>query len=151
MTHAPPSRQISGVRENLAATRQTRKEKVGLSRRWSGWQQAHSALQRRSERDGGFPVLVLNALFSRAGMVLAELGTRITNALRSVGSKTVIDKEAVDGMLKEIGNALVAADVNFKLVMTLRSNLLAKLVRAPVFSCLFVLLFLPLFLRTSRS
>ncbi len=62
-------------------------------------------------------------------MVLAELGTRITNALRSVGSKTVIDKEAVDAMLKEIGNALVAADVNFKLVMTMRSNLLAKLVR----------------------
>ena len=30
-------------------------------------------------------------------------------------------------MLKEIGNALVAADVNFKLVMTMRSNLMKKL------------------------
>jgi hypothetical protein len=33
-------------------------------------------------------------------MVLAELGGRITNALRSIGSKTVIDKEAIDAMLK---------------------------------------------------
>jgi hypothetical protein len=36
-------------------------------------------------------------------MVLAELGNRITAALRGIGSKTVIDKEAVDAMLKEIG------------------------------------------------
>ena len=30
-------------------------------------------------------------------------------------------------MLKEVGNALVAADVNFKLVLQLRKNLMAKL------------------------
>ena len=36
-------------------------------------------------------------------MVLAELGSRITNALRNVGSKAIIDKEAVDAMLKEVG------------------------------------------------
>jgi hypothetical protein len=112
-------------------------------------------------------------------MVLAELGSRITNALRNAAQKTVIDQDAVKAMLKEIcasrpiamwesmchgwdkesasfialsadvcrcfgwpwyasdwkgptltstlaGNALVAADVNFKLVVQLQKNLLAK-------------------------
>lgn len=35
-------------------------------------------------------------------MVLAELGGRITNALRTMTSNTVIDEETVDNMLKEI-------------------------------------------------
>ncbi len=37
-------------------------------------------------------------------MVLAELGGRITNALRTMTSNTVIDEEAVDNMLKEIAS-----------------------------------------------
>lgn len=41
-------------------------------------------------------------------MVLAELGSRITSALRSVGTKTIIDKDAIDAMLKEIGTPRVA-------------------------------------------
>ena len=37
-------------------------------------------------------------------MVLAELGGRITAAMRSMTAHTVIDEEAVDVMLKEIAS-----------------------------------------------
>lgn len=56
-------------------------------------------------------------------MVLAELGNKITNALRQMSNVTVIDEEAVDNMLKEIGNALVMADVNVPLVAKLKMNI----------------------------
>lgn len=56
-------------------------------------------------------------------MVLAELGNKITNALRQMNTATVIDEAAVDSMLKEIGNALVLADVNVPLVARLKSNI----------------------------
>lgn len=56
-------------------------------------------------------------------MVLAELGNRITHALRQMSNSTVVDDEALDSMLKEIGNALIAADVAVKLVITLRTNI----------------------------
>lgn len=78
-------------------------------------------------------------------MVLQELGERITGALSKLSNRTVIDQEALDAMLKEIGaleapsarlaltymhliqgNALVAADVNFKLVMSLRNGIKSK-------------------------
>lgn len=60
-------------------------------------------------------------------MVLSDLGSRIAGALRSMSNETVIDKKVVDDMLKEIGNALVAADVNFNLVLQLRKNLAKKI------------------------
>jgi len=56
-------------------------------------------------------------------MVLAELGNRITNALRNMTNSTVIDPQVVDELLKEIGNALIASDVNVKLVVNMRKNL----------------------------
>jgi signal recognition particle GTPase len=56
-------------------------------------------------------------------MVLAELGNKITNALRQMNNVTVIDEAAVDSMLKEIGNALVLADVNVPLVAKLKANI----------------------------
>jgi len=56
-------------------------------------------------------------------MVLAELGNRISNALRQMADRTVIDQQALDDMLKEICNALVSSDVNVKLVMELRKNI----------------------------
>jgi signal recognition particle subunit SRP54 len=59
-------------------------------------------------------------------MVLAELGSKITHALRNMSNSTVIDKEVVDAMLKEISNALMAADVQFNLVLKLRKNILDK-------------------------
>eukprot|EP01087_Luapelamoeba_hula_P004747 TRINITY_DN1469_c0_g1_i1.p1 TRINITY_DN1469_c0_g1~~TRINITY_DN1469_c0_g1_i1.p1 ORF type:complete len:496 (+),score=123.31 TRINITY_DN1469_c0_g1_i1:217-1704(+) len=60
-------------------------------------------------------------------MVLAELGSKITSALRNMANSTLIDKEVVDEMLKEIGNALMAADVQFSLVVQLRKRLATKL------------------------
>eukprot|EP01090_Pellita_catalonica_P002701 TRINITY_DN12274_c0_g1_i2.p1 TRINITY_DN12274_c0_g1~~TRINITY_DN12274_c0_g1_i2.p1 ORF type:complete len:476 (+),score=100.39 TRINITY_DN12274_c0_g1_i2:95-1522(+) len=60
-------------------------------------------------------------------MVLFELGSKITKALREMANSTVIDKEVVDEMLKEIGNALMAADVQFSLVLQLRKNLSMKI------------------------
>jgi len=59
-------------------------------------------------------------------MVLSELGSKITNALRNMSNSTVIDKEVLDSMLKEICNALVTADVNFNLVIKLRKNITEK-------------------------
>jgi len=40
-----------------------------------------------------------------------------------MADSTVIDDDVVDGMLKDICNALMQADVNFKLVMELRKNI----------------------------
>lgn len=60
-------------------------------------------------------------------MVLAELGNRITSALRQMNNSTVIDEETVDLMLKEIGNALIQADVAVNLVITLRKNIKNKI------------------------
>eukprot|EP01095_Lingulamoeba_sp_RSL-Kostka_P006820 TRINITY_DN2157_c0_g1_i1.p1 TRINITY_DN2157_c0_g1~~TRINITY_DN2157_c0_g1_i1.p1 ORF type:complete len:487 (-),score=184.88 TRINITY_DN2157_c0_g1_i1:103-1563(-) len=56
-------------------------------------------------------------------MVLAELGSKITNALRTMSDSTVIDESVVDDMLKEICNALMSADVQIKQAITLRKNI----------------------------
>eukprot|EP00211_Chloroparvula_japonica_P002446 CAMPEP_0119134742 /NCGR_PEP_ID=MMETSP1310-20130426/17708_1 /TAXON_ID=464262 /ORGANISM="Genus nov. species nov., Strain RCC2339" /LENGTH=488 /DNA_ID=CAMNT_0007125567 /DNA_START=49 /DNA_END=1515 /DNA_ORIENTATION=+ len=56
-------------------------------------------------------------------MVLFELGNQISGALKSLSNKTVVDEAAVEDMLKEICNALLAADVNVKQVLALRGNL----------------------------
>lgn len=55
-------------------------------------------------------------------MVLADLGRKITSALRSLSSATVINEEVLNSMLKEICSALLAADVNVVLVKKLREN-----------------------------
>lgn len=55
-------------------------------------------------------------------MVLADLGRKITSAIRSLNSATVINEEALDNMLKEISRALMEADVNIRLVKQLRDN-----------------------------
>jgi signal recognition particle subunit SRP54 len=55
-------------------------------------------------------------------MVLADLGRKITAALRSLSSATVINEEVLNSMLKEICAALLAADVNVVLVKKLREN-----------------------------
>lgn len=56
-------------------------------------------------------------------MVLAELGSQITNALLNMRNSTIIDQTVIDNMLKEICNALIASDVNVKLVLKLRTNI----------------------------
>lgn len=55
-------------------------------------------------------------------MVLADLGRKITTALRSLNSATVINEEVLNAMLKEIVTALLEADVNIRLVKALREN-----------------------------
>ncbi|XP_058791113.1 signal recognition particle subunit SRP54 [Phymastichus coffea] len=55
-------------------------------------------------------------------MVLADLGRKITSALRSLSNATIINEEVLNSMLKEICAALLAADVNVKLVKNLREN-----------------------------
>ena len=55
-------------------------------------------------------------------MVLAELGRKITNALHSLSKATVINEEVLNSLLKEVCSALLEADVNIKLVKTLREN-----------------------------
>ncbi|XP_074645245.1 signal recognition particle subunit SRP54 isoform X2 [Tubulanus polymorphus] len=55
-------------------------------------------------------------------MVLADLGRKITSALRSLSNATIINEEVLNAMLKEICAALLEADVNIKLVKKLREN-----------------------------
>lgn len=55
-------------------------------------------------------------------MVLADLGRKITSALKSLSNATIINEEVLNGMLKEICAALLEADVNIKLVKQLREN-----------------------------
>lgn len=55
-------------------------------------------------------------------MVLAELGRRITTALRSLSNATVINEQVLTDMLTEVCRALIAADVHVGLVRRLREN-----------------------------
>ena len=56
-------------------------------------------------------------------MVLADLGSRITSAIRSLNKAPVIDDEQLDLCLKEIATALLQSDVNVKFVAQIRSNI----------------------------
>ncbi|WPH03887.1 Signal recognition particle 54 kDa protein, protein [Acrodontium crateriforme] len=56
-------------------------------------------------------------------MVLQDLGRRINAAVTDLGRAPTLDEKAFDGMLKEISNALVEADVNVKLVANLRKTI----------------------------
>jgi signal recognition particle subunit SRP54 len=56
-------------------------------------------------------------------MVLADLGRRINSAVADVTKANVVDQGVVDALLKEIGNALMEADVDIKLVIQMRKKL----------------------------
>ncbi len=56
-------------------------------------------------------------------MVLADLGRKLTAALHSLGTATVIDEDVLNAMLKDICAALLEADVNIMLVKRLRYGL----------------------------
>ncbi|KAF6204949.1 hypothetical protein GE061_019115 [Apolygus lucorum] len=58
-------------------------------------------------------------------MVLADLGRKITSALRSLSNATIINEEVLNSMLKEVCAALIEADVNIRLVKKLRENVRA--------------------------
>lgn len=57
-------------------------------------------------------------------MVLADLGSRLRDALSSVGSGS---SDEINTMIKEICTALLEADVNIKLVAKLRDSIKAKI------------------------
>ncbi|KAL6704408.1 Signal recognition particle [Coniothyrium glycines] len=56
-------------------------------------------------------------------MVLQDLGRRINAAVSDLTRSPNLDEKAFEGMVKEISNALVEADVNVKLVMNLRQSI----------------------------
>ena len=56
-------------------------------------------------------------------MVLAELGSKISNALQKLNRAVVIDEQALEECLKEIATALLQSDVNVKYVAKLRENI----------------------------
>lgn len=56
-------------------------------------------------------------------MVLQDLGRRINGAVNDLTRAPTLDEKAFDGMIKEISNALVEADVNIRLVSTLRKSI----------------------------
>ncbi|KYO37268.1 signal recognition particle subunit SRP54 isoform X1 [Alligator mississippiensis] len=67
-------------------------------------------------------LIALRVFLKSAKMVLADLGRKITSALRSLSNATIINEEVLNAMLKEVCTALLEADVNIKLVKQLREN-----------------------------
>ena len=61
-----------------------------------------------------------------AVMVLQDLGRSINAAVSNLTRAPTIDEKAFDGMIKEIGNALVQEDVNVRLVASLRKSIKAS-------------------------
>lgn len=59
-------------------------------------------------------------------MVLQELGSKLTSALRRLHTDTVVDKETIKAVVGEICRALLESDVNVQMVMKLRKNVEAK-------------------------
>ena len=55
-------------------------------------------------------------------MVLAELGLKITSALKKLNQATVIDDKLIQEILTEIASALLSADVNIKYVARLQNS-----------------------------
>lgn len=55
-------------------------------------------------------------------MVLADLGRKITTALRSLGNATIINEDVLNALLKDVCTALLESDVNIRLVKKLREN-----------------------------
>eukprot|EP01050_Picozoa_sp_SAG11_P001340 SAG11_NODE_57_length_19200_cov_18.288417_8_plen_229_part_00 len=66
---------------------------------------------------------ILGDILLSVGMVLADLGAKIKDALGKLQHTTVIDEEALDLVLKDICAALMHADVNIKIVMKIRNNI----------------------------
>ncbi|KAI7985331.1 hypothetical protein LOK49_LG14G01728 [Camellia lanceoleosa] len=56
-------------------------------------------------------------------MVLAQLGGSISRALQQMGNATIIDEKVLNKCLNEITRALLQADVQFKLVRDMQTNI----------------------------
>lgn len=59
-------------------------------------------------------------------MVLAELGGKLQKALGDLSKSSTVDENVLDGLLKEVCNALLESDVNVALVASLRNRVRAK-------------------------
>ena len=55
-------------------------------------------------------------------MVLAELGQKISGALRKLNQAQVVDDKVLQEILTEIASALLSADVNIKYVARLQTS-----------------------------
>ena len=55
--------------------------------------------------------------------MLDRLGTGLKDALKKLAGKSVIDKAAVDELVRDLQRALLQADVNVKLVMSLSQSI----------------------------
>jgi signal recognition particle subunit SRP54 len=60
-------------------------------------------------------------------MVLGDLGDALTSAFAKLSRASTVDEEALKATLKEISAALMKSDVNIKMVLRLRDNVLAKM------------------------
>lgn len=57
-------------------------------------------------------------------MVLADLGRKLSSALKNFSSASVVDENTLKKVLNEVSMALLQADVNFKHVKKLKDNIL---------------------------
>ena len=55
-------------------------------------------------------------------MVLAELGQKLSSALKKLNTVTVIDEKVIQEILNDIATALLSADVNIKYVKRLQDH-----------------------------
>ena len=55
-------------------------------------------------------------------MVLADLGAKISSALRKLNQASVVDEKLLGEILTDIASALLGADVNIKYVVKLRDS-----------------------------
>jgi len=55
-------------------------------------------------------------------MVLADLGAKLTQALRKLNNTTVVDDKILSELLTEIASALLTSDVNIHYINNLRNS-----------------------------
>jgi len=55
-------------------------------------------------------------------MVLAELGQKLSTALKKLNTVTVVDDKVLQEILTDIATALLSADVNIKYVKRLQDH-----------------------------
>jgi len=67
-------------------------------------------------------IIVWSILDKYNKMVLADLGRRLSSALRNLSNATIINEQVLNEALGEICRALLEADVNVHLVKQLREN-----------------------------
>ena len=61
--------------------------------------------------------------YFKRNMVLAELGRKISTALRGLNNKSTIDEKVLKQLLNEISRALMDADVSLTVIKEIRDNI----------------------------